>query len=245
MVTGTWKTLVYTMLLTLLFSCSKDQSTENNKLPFTLAIRPFAFGTLIDTSKTYVNGSGEAFKINKLKFYISGITFHNPNGQNVQDSSFHLIDMYDTSSQRIMLNIERGNYDSLQFSIGVDSIHNVSGAQSGALDPTYGMFWTWNTGYIYVKFEGTSPVSTAPNQRFTYHIGGFKTGENALRTIRFPVSIDIDKHAGIEYAADVANWFDGSLKMATYPTIMTPGPIALNFADNYAKMFSIIKIVSR
>ena len=50
-----------------------------------------------------------------------------------------------------------GNYNSLSFLLGVDSMHNVSGAQTGALDPANDMFWTWNSGYVMAKMEGASP----------------------------------------------------------------------------------------
>ena len=230
----------------LLMACSKEESTENNKMPISLSFQPLAYGAAIDTSKTYVNNSGESFKISKFKYYVSSIEFVNSTGV-IKDSSYHLIDLYDSSSQTFSINLEKGIYDTVRFSIGVDSTHNVSGAQSGDLDPMLGMFWTWNTGYIYVKLEGKSPVSTAPNQQFTYHIGGFKTGENALRKISFPILFDVDKHAGIQFSADVSNWFDGpnTLKISVSPAIMTPGSMAMKFADNYARMFSVVKIVNR
>jgi hypothetical protein len=34
-------------------------------------------------------------------------------------------------------------YDQIQFQLGIDSLTNVSGAMGGDLDPTKGMYWTW------------------------------------------------------------------------------------------------------
>jgi hypothetical protein len=67
--------------------------------------------------------------------------------------------------------------------LGVDSIRNVSGIQTGALDPLKGMFWTWNSGYVMAKLEGSSESSNSAGNRFTYHIGGFRPGMNVLKTI--------------------------------------------------------------
>ena len=50
---------------------------------------------------------------------------------------------------------------------------------TGCLDPgaeASDMYWTWNSGYIFLKMEGkyddrTDTISTASN--YFYHIGGF------------------------------------------------------------------------
>jgi hypothetical protein len=50
----------------------------------------------------------------------------------------------------------------IRFLLGVDSARNVSGIQTGALDPARGMFWTWNSGYVMAKIEGSSPSAHVP-----------------------------------------------------------------------------------
>ena len=64
-------------------------------------------------------------------------------------------------------------YDQLAFDIGIDSITNVSGAMGGDLDPTKGMYWTWQSGYINFKLEGTSPDCPARKNEFQFHLGGY------------------------------------------------------------------------
>jgi len=56
------------------------------------------------------------------------------------------------------------------------------------------MFWTWNSGYIMAKLEGTSPVSSQPNNKFEYHIGGFREPVNVVSKVRvaFPLGQAID-----------------------------------------------------
>ena len=56
------------------------------------------------------------------------------------------------------LYLPEGDYTELQFLLGVDSLHNVSGAQTDDLDPAKDMFWTWNSGYVMAKMEGNSPA---------------------------------------------------------------------------------------
>lgn len=243
------KTFIMLMVSSvLIISCNKEESLESNKLPVILTIRPIAFGFPVDTTVYYKNGSGESFKISKFSFYISQPELVKRTGEpSTENRNYHLIDLYDLASQTFSTDMKKGVYDSIRFTIGVDSTHNVSGAQTGALDPVNGMFWTWNTGYIFAKLEGRSPESTAPNQRITYHIGGFKTGENAIRTISIPLSIDVEKTAEIMLSADLSYWFDGKeqIQIAKHPSIMSPGPVAVKFADNYAQMFTINKIINR
>lgn len=240
--------LLKTAGILLFTSCTKDLSTESNKRPIQLTIRPIAFGAPIDTSILYTNGSGEPFKVRTFKFYISQIELKQIDGtRTIEEDRYHLIDLFDTASQTFTIKMEKGSYDSIRFMIGVDSAHNVSGAQAGALDPVKGMFWTWNTGYIFAKLEGRSPISTAPNRSITYHIGGFRNGENAIRNISLSGLVDVETTSSIELTADIAFWFDGveRIRIANHPSIMTPGPIAIKFADNYAKMFSLHKIIRK
>lgn len=60
--------------------------------------------------------------------------------------------------------------DSLQFTLGVDSIANVSGAMTGDLDPDKGMYWAWHSGYINLKVEGR----TGHCGNIEWHLGGYQ-----------------------------------------------------------------------
>ena len=138
------------------------------------------------------------------------------------------------------------------FTIGVDSARNVSGAQTGALDPALGMFWTWNTGYVMAKLEGTSPASAQPGNRFEYHIGGFKEPDNVIKqvTLLFPFAQNVDLQPGktteLTIAADVYDWFYNphDIRFNVVPFIHSPGPLAKQVSENYSKMFTVVDIVN-
>ena len=53
-----------------------------------------------------------------------------------------------------LADIPNGEYTKVNYTIGVDAARNTEGAQDGALDLVNGMFWSWNTGYIFMKMEG-------------------------------------------------------------------------------------------
>ena len=74
-------------------------------------------------------------------------------------------------------------YSTLNFSLGVDSTANHSTASAvGALDPSGadGMIWNWNTGYIFLKLEGTYNTDTTRNGALIYHIGGDVNYQNII-----------------------------------------------------------------
>jgi hypothetical protein len=236
------------LIVTALISCNKESSSETDLAPLKISFSLQAFGAPIDTTVQYTNNSGEKFKISTFKFYVSLIEAVNSSNsfRATEKESYHLVDLADPATHQFTVSLKNGIYDKLNFIIGVDSVRNVSGAQTGALDPVNGMFWTWNTGYIFAKLEGKSPSSTAPFQMFTYHIGGFKTGENAIRTISLPAQIQIGKTNELVINTDVERWFDGvnTISIASKASIMSPGGPALQMADNYATMFSVYKVVN-
>ncbi len=121
----------------------------------------------------------------------------------------------------------------------------MSGAQTGALDPANGMFWSWSTGYIMTKFEGT----TAGGTDLEFHIGGFKGVNSVLRTaspaFNSATAIVTDTDVPeINLAADLSEWFTTptNINFAATHNVSMAGANAKIIADNYANMFSVISI---
>lgn len=236
----------------LLASCQKDISDETGTSTLKVTFRLQNNGEALNTGETYLNFSGEQYRVDVFKFYVSNIKLRTKDNQVAEEKeSYHLVDLADAESLELSINMENGSYQELEFTVGVDSLRNVSGAQTGALDPMLGMFWTWNSGYIFAKLEGQSPQSTAIQQNFVYHIGGFRTGENALRKIVLTMPADKPVQMGktemVVIDVDLARWFDGTHKIsiATAPALMTPGGQSLLIADNYATMFSLANVINR
>lgn len=238
-------------------SCKKEKSIEDGTGNYTLNIhfQNYANGLPVAlNTDSYINDFGEVFIINKLKYYISNIQLRETGTNNVVSvpDSYFLVDESADTSKTISVRLPSGKFDRVSFLIGVDSARNVSGAQTGALDPLYDMFWTWNSGYIQFKMEGTSPMSTAVNNKITYHIGGFRTGENTIRMIDLdlPASklLDIKNFNSslVTVGVDVDKVFNSvhPLEIVSTPTITTPGNLAVQFADNYKEMFFVFDVVN-
>ena len=207
-------------------------------------------------SVLYKNEAGQLFTITNFKYYISNIHLKKadlPNGQAdgkefISPDHFLITEENESSKHFSLNNIPNGEYTSMSFILGVDSIHNCSGAQSGALDPVNGMFWAWNTGYIFLKLEGKASVSTSPGHIFEFHIGGYKQPSNCIRavTLNFNEKVKIDNNN-----PSVSIKADASEVLKTPTTIdlsklssVTDFHNAAMIADNYKDMFSIIKVTN-
>lgn len=207
---------------------------------------------------TYINPFGEQYTVNKFRYYISNIIFvgNAADTKTIRFDTTILVDETKPASKEITLPVPEGSYNAITFLLGVDSIKNVSGAQSGALDPLQDMFWTWSTGYVMAKLEGNSPASKLPRRMFEYHIGGFAGRNNALKNIQLNSpdkrSIPISKTSGqqiqqIVISADINAWFNSvhELKIAANPACTFIGELAKKYADNYSNMFAIRSIGSQ
>lgn len=204
----------------------------------------------LELNKTYINSLQEPFKVTRLKYYISHIELDNTSAVITPDANYFLVNEEAPVSKTITVPFPAGSYHRITFLLGVDSLRNVSGAQSGALDPLNGMFWTWNSGYIMAKLEGRSPASSLPLQQFEFHIGGFQGRDNVLKKISLafpggkPFVLKAGKTLTIDINANIQKWFQGprSISIATHPSCTTPGSLAKQIADNYAEMFSIVSV---
>lgn len=196
----------------------------------------------------YRNDLGQPFMVTMLKYYIGLIRLDEEGGSSVSFKDYYLVDEEDEASGSIALsNIPAGRYTGISFLVGVDSAGNCSGAQAGALDPVHGMFWAWNTGYIFFKLEGKSASSALPGHIFEYHIGGYKAPAVSVRRIslRFPQPLVVagggDHHLAIK--ADVAEVLKvpTTIDFARLPSVTDTRNAAM-IADNYADMFSVTAV---
>jgi hypothetical protein len=203
---------------------------------------------LILDTKEYKNENGDTFTVSTFDYYISNIQLTaSDNSVYKESESYHLLQASDASSLKFNLTgLPEKTYTSIEFTIGVDSTRNVSGAQTGALDPAKGMFWNWNSGYIMAKFEGTSSASPLVNDGLMLHIGGFSGANNVLKKVKltFPTSLSVDHHnAGkVAIKTDLLQWFKSPqvIDFSVTHTVHMPSASAKNISDNYADMFTLV-----
>jgi hypothetical protein len=146
--------------------------------------RLFVNGVPVHDSSFFTNSSGDKFSIHRFNYYISNIRLTRTDGFVYHEKDvYRLMKHMDTLTSFIVKKVPAGKYQKMEFLIGVDSLRNVSGIQSGALDPVHNMFWDWNSGYIFFKMEGDYSTNTQPAiEQYGIHIGGFTGPNSCLQT---------------------------------------------------------------
>lgn len=228
-------------------SCKKDKDKETKEGTVNLSFTNVAgTGDLKMDGTWYKSQHGDSFTVNKFNYYISNLKFNNADGTAYQvPESYYLVEESVPSSKSFdIAKVPGGTYNSITYTIGVDSLRNVSGIQSGALDPANGMFWSWSTGYIMLKVEGASPQSTQSGNIFMLHAGGFKGENNVLRTVTLTLPAALVINGDVTYIrlnADVQKVLGGRnpVSFAATSVIMSAGPSGKAIADNYESMFAV------
>ncbi|MFT3979653.1 MAG: hypothetical protein QM687_04225 [Ferruginibacter sp.] len=201
-------------------------------------------GKTLAADSSYTNAHGESYTVTRLKFYISNISLDDK-----KSNAVYLVDAF--SADSVVLQLPKGEYHTIRFTLGIDSILNCSGAQDGALDPLNGMFWTWNSGYIFFKMEGYSPASAADLHRIEHHIGGYRSPYNAAKQLSFTLpgklAVSDDHTAHIYIQANLDQYWkspNGELKIADNALVMVPGEFAVKAVGQFKEIFSVTGIRS-
>jgi hypothetical protein len=222
---------------------------------------------MVLNKKNYKNTLGEEFNISLFQYYVSNIRLAKSDGSEYvlpQNESYFLIREQDAKTQTVTLNnIPKGKYTGIRFTIGVDSVRNTADVsrRKGCLDvggEAKDMYWAWNSGYIFVKMEGTSPLVTLSEKQkepvFLYHIGlyGGMGEKKTLNNIKLAnvdfggkkLKIKANKAQYMVIKTDASHILNGStnVSFAKNSNVMA-GPFSAKIAENYSNMFSFGGIV--
>ena len=244
------------------FSCKKESSTPDytstDKGNIEIEFDNVAGDEdLILNTAVYTNAVGETYNISKFNYYISNIVLINSNGSEYtvpKDDSYFLIQEEDATSQVVELeDIPAGNYTGVKFIVGIDSLKCTSPVEerTGVLDPAgtgADMYWSWNSGYIFLKMEGAATASATGD--FMYHIGGFggysSATINNIKNISLTIpggataTIRKDITPEMHLLIDAKKVLNGATNVSIAANSMVMfNDYSVNIANNYANMFKI------
>jgi hypothetical protein len=189
----------------------------------------------IETESYQLSGK-DSVRFSSIKFYISKIELLKDQKSIWKEpNSFHLVDIENPETSNIKLQSNQNqSFNEIKFTLGIDSITNVSGALGGDLDPTEGMYWTWDNGYINVKIEGNSKLCKTRNNEFKFHIGGYKMEVNTARAI----TLSTENQKDIKVLLDLNEVLKG-IDLTKTNQIMSAGEEGVRISDLLAKSFTI------
>ena len=251
--------LAFLTATTLFTACKKD---SEDTTPGTVEVEfDHRWGTQVFSfGQAMVTPAGDTATFTTFKYFVSNVKLLKDDGTEYAiPNSYYLVDQDSTSSKSLIFkDIPAGNYTGVKFIMGIDSAKNTSPIEqrTGILDPATGakgMYWAWNSGYIFTKIEGTSPSapldSASGKRRFWYHIGGFggyssKTINN-IKTATIKSTTDAATVNGssapvFHLIVDVKEFFQNpvNLSIKTYPIVMF-APYSTTIATNYEDMIRL------
>jgi hypothetical protein len=249
--------------ITVYSACEKEEFKSTDKGSIVFEFDNVAGGQDLQLNTgNYTNAAGENITFSLFQYFISNIKLKTEDGSEYvvpQNESYFLIQEHKEETHKVVLNnVPAGNYTSVSFVIGVDSLRNTMAPadRTGVLDVAAftgeeNMYWAWNSGYIFVKTEGVSPQAPVGNdgqRRFRYHIGGFggysSATINNIKTKSLSFGNEVakvrkDTKPEVHLTADILKLFSGNqnISIAANPTVMF-SPFSVNVANNYVDMFA-------
>ncbi len=180
----------------------------------------FVAGTeplLMGSERTLPNGA--TFKTTKARMYLSEVALIAENGERVAAElvdeggdrlpyGLTLVDLERPESMNLHVQAPAGSYQGLAVSVGVPSTCSGSGAQlnhtdASAMEPPLDvdsdMYWSWDPGYTFLKFEG-KVLDDGDWEKFFFHTG--EEERFAKLELWLPFTIAAEGGAGPELVAD-------------------------------------------
>lgn len=213
--------------LLLVFGCmSFSLMAQRSTVSFSMVWKNEA----LELDKNYISEKlPDSVSFQVLKFYVSNVRlFYKGQLSYELPKKCILIDIEKPETGFIEIP-QQVKLDSIEMDLGVDSLTNVSGAMGEDLDPTQGMYWTWQSGYINFKIEGVCPMLKTRQHRFQFHIGGYQSPFNTLQKIRLPVTDGV-----IRVQIDT---FLEKIQLSETAEIMSPNQKAVEISKIIAESF--------
>ncbi len=218
------------------WSPSNPDALQGSQTELSIRFQPLFNGEKVLLETPMKGPTPDSLVLHTLRLYLSNFVFlKNEAVVYEEKNSRRLLDLEDTNSLNMKFQLpEKLDFDALAFDLGIDSLTNVSGAMGGDLDPTKGMFWTWQSGYVNVKLEGFFEKCATRNHEFQFHLGGYLAPFQSVQ----PVQLSVSKKENLRLQLDLAPLFE-KVDWTKHCNIMSPSKEAVTFSDILANSFSI------
>ena len=169
-------------------------------------------GASIGLGDTVVDHLDHPVVLTNVQFYLNGLELRDAAGTWHPVGDIHLVD-FNREAPTVVEAVPAGTYTAMRFGVGIPKALNTN------IDPasypndhplsvlgSAGMFWTWSTGYIFLKYEGKAAATAGDpiEEPISYHLGT----DLSYRTITLPFSSPLYVYSRDVTPVDVA--FDGA-----------------------------------
>lgn len=161
--------------------------------------------------------NGYPVRLDNLQLYIAPVAFRSE-GEWTEGADVSLID-FSIHAQHITSTLEAGTYDAVRFGLGLPpeintDIDPASYPNSHPLSVigSAGMFWTWSSGYIFVKYEGKFALETGMQllEPVSYHCGTDASYRTVTLELPEPLVVTAEETADLTLTLDAAKALIGA-----------------------------------
>lgn len=184
------------------------EETPNDTVELT-----FKFTSLL--SAPFISNAGDTIQINKLKFLMSGFILEKTSGEfvNVPDA-YGFLSLTERIDSFVLKNVPKGDYKSIRFLVGIDSVINHANPQQWPLkhpmNPSVNdMHWGWSGGYIFNVIEGYYK-NKGFDKAFSFHVALDKNS----RRYSFVTNFSIIKNGTFTFNVDVMKYFSNTINFS-------------------------------
>jgi hypothetical protein len=162
--------------------CLQTRSADPAATLLHVPIELVAGGKPFELGGSYPLDAGE-YSVSALAFFLSNATLLLGDGSRVparfadpggapRPYDLHLVTAADPTSLSVDLLAPPGDYKALELGVGVPQGCNRGDPTRAVypLNASTGMYWTWATGYMFIRVEGSTLQSSAVRS-FAYHVG--------------------------------------------------------------------------
>lgn len=164
--------LLSTLFLAILIAfsaCNKEaeneKGNEEQTIDSTIVKIGFAFvygDEDFELNKVFNYDSGYDLKFELINLYVANMRLINDKGNAIDGPEITFVKA-DSSNNEVSVKVPVGNYESIEFAIGVPP--NLNGTDNPDFDAalydpdhplslTNAMYWTWNAGYRFIRMDG-------------------------------------------------------------------------------------------
>jgi hypothetical protein len=227
--------------------CKKDKDDAPTERALSFHLHTLVGNTAANYTSVFTDNTGRKFNISDCRYYISNIVLIKNDGTEYPITGKVLLANPNTMSYALG-NVPVGKYKGFKFIMGLDSTTNHA---DPATYPTSSPLsyqnpsnhWGWNSGYIFMLFEGkvdvTPGATGSPDTDYFYHVGMDAMKRTIdFSTSAFEVKSSEDLELGILFdLRKVLNNVDMTTENATHT--MDNMPLATKIANNWTTAFSI------
>lgn len=168
--------MVLTLAMTIFIGCKEAEVLEGT---LTLNAKAMWEDQALIIGETYADPFDRPINVEQFRAYISNIYAIAEDGSEVRIKSIDQINF--AESWEIDRTLPAGSYKGIRFGIGVPEAFNMDHDPAEypndhvlGFNGTEGMFWSWASGYIFVKFEGKTALdgdATNLLDPYAFHVG--------------------------------------------------------------------------